>query len=107
MPQMGSLAIGVPVEILFTCNLLVLATAAISLSLRFCTGGRGQKLLPTVFAAKVDRLAIAYHLESSCFVYSHAADGIFGHGFRLFHRHVSFLVVFVIVFLFRFSRCFV
>jgi hypothetical protein len=68
------------------------ATAA-RLFLGFYAGGRGQKLLPTVVAAKVERLSITFGVESGGFVHGHSADGIFGRGFRFFHGHVSFLVV--------------
>jgi hypothetical protein len=71
----------------------LLPTAASSLILRLSTGGRGQELLPTVVAAKVERLSIAFGVESGCFVHGHAADGVFGLGFRLFHGHTPFLVV--------------
>jgi hypothetical protein len=77
----------------FDYNVRMLSTAASRLVLRLSTGGRGQKLLPTVVAAKVDRLSIAFGVESGCFVHSHSADGVFGHGFRFFHGHVPFLVV--------------
>ena len=58
-------------------------------------GRRGQKRFPAVIAAKVERLSLVFGVESGCFVHGHAADGIFGHGFRFFHGHVSFLVVVV------------
>jgi len=70
-----------------------LSAAASRLVLRCGTGGHGQKLLPTVVAAKVERLSIAFDAESGCFVHGHSADGIFGNGFRFFHAHVPFLVV--------------
>src|SRR5664280_1523324 len=73
-----------------------LSTAASRLALRLSTGGRGQKLLPAVVAAKVERLSIAFGVESGCFIHGHSADGVFGHGFRFLHGHVSFLVVVVI-----------
>jgi hypothetical protein len=47
-------------------------------------------------AAKVECLSIAFGVESGCFVHSHSADGIFGHGFGFIHVHVLswlFLVV--------------
>jgi hypothetical protein len=52
-----------------------------------------------VVAAKVERLSVAFGMESGCFVYGHSTDGVFGHGFRFFHGHVPFLVVvaFVVV----------
>jgi hypothetical protein len=75
-----------------------LSTAASKLTLGLSTGGRGQKLLPTVFAAKVERLSIAFGVESGCFVHGHSADRVFGDGFRFFHGHVPFLVVIVTVF---------
>jgi hypothetical protein len=75
-----------------------LSTAASSLILRLRASRRGQKLFQTVVAAKVDRLSLAFGVESGRFVHGHAADGIFGHGFRFFHGHVSFLVVVVTVF---------
>jgi hypothetical protein len=49
-------------------------------------------------AAKVERLSIAFGVESGCFVHGHSADGVFGHGFRFSHGHVPFLVVVVTVF---------
>jgi hypothetical protein len=58
-----------------------LSTTASRLALRFGTGGRGQKLLPTLVAAKVERLSIAFGVESGRFVHGHSADGVFGHGF--------------------------
>jgi hypothetical protein len=58
-----------------------LSTAASRLVLRLSTGGRGQKLLPTVVAAKVERLSIAFGVKSGCFVHGHSADKVFGHGF--------------------------
>jgi hypothetical protein len=67
-----------------------LSTAASRLLLRLGTGGRGQKLLPAVVAAKVKRLAIAFGLESGCFVHGHSADGVFGFGFRFVHGQISF-----------------
>jgi hypothetical protein len=75
-----------------------LSTAASRLALRLGTGGRGQKLLPTVVAAKVERLSIAFGVESGGFVHGHSADGVFGHGFRFFHGHAPFLVVIVLSF---------
>jgi hypothetical protein len=75
-----------------------LPTAASRLALRLSTGGRRQKILPTVVAAKVERLSIAFGVESGSFVHGHSADGVFGHGFRLIHGHVPFLVVDVTVF---------
>jgi hypothetical protein len=44
-------------------------------------------------AAKVERLSIAFGVESGCLVHGHSADGVFGHGLRFFHGHVPFLVV--------------
>jgi hypothetical protein len=70
-----------------------LSTATSRLALRLSTGGRGQKLLPTVVAAKVEGLSIAFGVENGCFVQGHSADGVFSHGFRFFHGHVPFLVV--------------
>jgi hypothetical protein len=72
---------------------VLLSTAASRLALRLGTGGRGQKLLPAVVAAKVERLPIAFGVESGSFVHGHSADGVFGLGFRFIHGHVSFLVV--------------
>ena len=69
----------------------VLSTAPTRLALRLGTGGQGQKLLPTVVAAKVEGLSITFGAESRCFVHGHSADGVFGHGLRFFHGHVSFL----------------
>jgi hypothetical protein len=71
----------------------MLPTTAARLTLGLSTGGRGQKLLPTVVAAKVERLSSAFGVESRGFVHGHSADGVFGHGFRFFHCFVSFLVV--------------
>jgi hypothetical protein len=76
----------------------MLSTAACRLGLWLDTEGCGQKLLPTVVAAKVERLSIAFGVESGCFVHGHSADGVFGRGFRFFHGHVPFLVVVVTVF---------
>ena len=71
----------------------MLPTTAARFFLGVGAGGRGQKLLPTVVAAKVERLSIAFGVESGRFIHGHSADGVFGHGFRLFHGHVSFFVV--------------
>ncbi|MGB3940307.1 MAG: hypothetical protein WBK96_02305 [Candidatus Manganitrophaceae bacterium] len=62
-----------------------LSTAASRLLLRLRAGWRRQKLFPTGVAAKVERLSIAFGVESSCCVHGHTADGVFGHGFRFFH----------------------
>ena len=82
----------------FAYNAPLLSTAACGLIIRLRTGWRRQKLLPTVVAAKVERLSIAFGVESGGFVHSHSADGILGHGFRFFHGHVSFLVIVITVF---------
>ena len=66
-------------------------TTAARLSLGLRVVGRGEKLLPAVVAAKVERLSIAFGVESGGFVHGHSADGIFGHGFRFFHGCASFL----------------
>ena len=71
----------------------MLSTTAARLFLGVYAVGHGQKLLPAVIAAKVERLFIAVGLESRGFVHGHSADGAFGHGFRFFHGFVSFLVV--------------
>jgi hypothetical protein len=77
-----------------TTSLSVLLPTAVSrLAFRLGTGGRGQELLPAGLAAKVERLSIAFGVESGGFVHGHSADGVFGHGFRFIHGHVSFLVV--------------
>jgi hypothetical protein len=75
-----------------------LSTAASRLILRLIADGRGQKLFPTVVAAKVERLSLAFGVESGRFVHGHSADRVFGHGFRFFHGHVSFFVVVVAIF---------
>jgi hypothetical protein len=72
-------------------NVQFLSTATPRLALRLGTGGSGQELLATVVAAKVERLSIAFGVDGGCFIYSHAADGVFGHGVRLFHGSLSFL----------------
>jgi len=77
----------------FASNVPMLSTAASRLVLRLGAGGGGQKLLPAVVATKVERLAIALSVESGCFVHGHSADRVFGYGFRVFHGHVSLLVV--------------
>jgi hypothetical protein len=46
-----------------------------------------------VIAAKVERLPIAFSVESAGFVYTHSADGVFGHEFRFAHVQIPFLVV--------------
>jgi hypothetical protein len=85
-------------------NVRMLSTAS-RLALRFGTGGSGQKLLPTVVAAKVKRLSIAISVECGGFVHGHSADGVFGHRFRFLHGHVSSLVAVVVtVFSFRTSN---
>jgi hypothetical protein len=53
----------------------VLPTAASRLALRLGTGRQGQKFLPAVIAAKVERLPLAFDVESGRFVYGHTADG--------------------------------
>ena len=68
------------------------------MSLNRLSQNRGQVHLPAVVAAKVERLSIAFGVESGCFVHVHSADGVFGRGFRFFHGHVPFLVVVVTVF---------
>ena len=82
----------------FANNLRVLSAAASRLFLRLSTGGCGQKFFPTGLAAKVERLSIAFGVESPCFVHGHSADGVFGHRFRFFHGHAPFLVVVVLPF---------
>ena len=82
----------------FNDNMRVLSTAASRLALRLGTGGRGQELLSALVAAKKERLSTAFDMESGGFVHGHSADRVFGHGFRFFHGHISFLVV-VIIFL--------
>jgi len=56
------------------------STTAARLFLGLRASGRGHKLLPTVVAAKVKRLSIAFGMESGGFVHGHSADGVFGHG---------------------------
>src|ERR1019366_6963339 len=70
-----------------------LSTAAPRLDLRLSTGGRGQKRLATMVAAKIKRLSIAFGVDGGCSIHGHAADGGFGHGVRLFHGHFPFSVV--------------
>ncbi len=77
----------------------LLFTTTSSLLFRLGAGGRGQKLLPTVVAAKVEPLSIAFGMGSGGFVHGHAADGVFGRGFRVFHGQVPYLGNDVIVFL--------
>ena len=48
-------------------------------------------MLATVVAAKVESLSIAFGVDGGCFIYSHAAERVFGHGVRLFHGSLSFL----------------
>jgi hypothetical protein len=81
----------------------MLSTAASRLTLGLGTGGRGQKLLPTVVAAKVVPLSIAFGVERGCFIHGHSADGVDGFGFRCFHGPASFLVNVVLAFCFRLS----
>jgi hypothetical protein len=76
----------------------LLSTTASGFSLRPGTGGRGQELFQAVAAAKVERLSIAFSVQGGGFVHGHSADGVFGHGFRFFHGHVSFSVNGVTVF---------
>jgi hypothetical protein len=71
--------------------------AATGITLRLSTGGGGQKLLPTVFAAKVERLSIALGVDRSRFINRHAADGIFDFGFRIVHSQVPLLMVIVTI----------
>jgi hypothetical protein len=70
-----------------------LLSAAARLALRLRTGGGGQEFLPTVVTAKVERLSIAFGVESGCFAHGHAADGVFGLGFRFIHGHIPLLRV--------------
>jgi len=66
------------------------STTTSGLLFRQGAGGRGQKLLPAVFAAKVKRLVIAVGVDRGGLVHGHAADGVFGRGFRFIHGHVPF-----------------
>jgi hypothetical protein len=75
------------------CNARTLSAAAPRLALRLVTGGRGQKLLSAVVAAKVEHLSVALSVQGGGLVHGHSADGVLGHGFRFIHGHVSFLVV--------------
>jgi hypothetical protein len=59
----------------------LLAAATTRLDRLLTTGRRGQKLSPTVVAAKVELLTITFGAKSGCFVYGHSADGVFGNGF--------------------------
>jgi hypothetical protein len=59
----------------------LLSTAPWGFTLRLHTGGRGQELLSTVVAAKVERLSLAFGVKRGGFVHGHAADGVFAHGF--------------------------
>jgi hypothetical protein len=74
-----------------------LSATASRLFLRLATGGRGQKLLPTSLAAKVERLSLSFGVESGCCVHGHSADGVFGDGFRFFHGHAPFLVIVTVI----------
>ena len=78
----------------------MLPTTAARLFLGVCAGGRGQKLLPTVVAAKVKRLSIAFGVESRGFVHGHSADGVFGHGFCFFLGRCHCTLIFAVT-LFR------
>ncbi len=86
--------IGVPPS---STALRLLSATASRLALGLGTGGCGQKLLPAAVAAKVERLSIAFGVERGRFVHGHAADRIFGHGFRFIHGVVSFFVCFCVV----------
>jgi hypothetical protein len=44
-------------------------------------------------AAKIKRLSIAFGVDGGCSIQGHAADGVLGHGVRLFHGHFPFSVV--------------
>lgn len=59
--------------------MLTAATAGLDFDLG--AGGFGDKLLPTVVAAKIERLSIAFGVKSSCLVDTHSTDGIFRRGF--------------------------
>ena len=74
-----------------------LSTAASRLALRLSTGGSGEKFLPAVVAAKVERLSIGFGVESGGFVHGHSTDGVFGHGLQFLYGHVSLLVVAVVI----------
>jgi len=75
------------------CNVGTLSTAGSRLVVRLCAGGRGKKLLPAVVTAKVERLSIAFGVDRGGCVHGHAADGVFGYGFRFIHGHVPLLMV--------------
>jgi len=64
-----------------------LSTATWGLTLWLHTDGRGQKRLPTVVAAKVELLSIAFGVERGGFVHVHSANGVFGYGLWFFHGH--------------------
>ena len=70
-------------------NVRILTTAASTCSPASCWR-RGQELLTTVVAAKIECLPVAFGVESSRFVYGHSTDGVFDRGFRLIHGRVSF-----------------
>ncbi len=74
-----------------------LPTATSGLVLRLGIGGRGQKLSPAVFAAKVECFSVAVGVDRGGLVHGHAADGVFGHRFRFIHGLVTFLGVVAIV----------
>jgi hypothetical protein len=76
---------------------VLLSTTAPGLLFRLGIDGRGQKLFPAVFAAKIERLSIAFGVDRGGLVHGHAADGVFGRGFRFIHGHVPFLGVVVSV----------
>ena len=84
------------------CLWRLLSTAASRLALRRGIGRRGQKLLPTAVAAKVEPLSITFGVDSGGFVHGHAADGVSGHGFRFIHGHVPLLMDVVVDSSFRF-----
>lgn len=71
----------------------MLSTAAARCALRLDISRGSEKFLPTMVAAKIERLAIALSVQSGCLVHGHAADGILGWCLSCIHNIVLFRVM--------------
>jgi hypothetical protein len=65
----------------FAYHVWMLSAAVARLGLGLRAGGCRQKFLPAMVTAKVERLSIAFGVESRCFIHGHSANGVFGHRF--------------------------
>lgn len=86
MPQIGAIILSISVELLLghSHHFVCAATSRFALGLGFA--GCGHEFLPTMVAAEIKRLSIAFGMESGGFVHGHPADGVFGYGFRFIHN---------------------